>query len=206
MQFDAKILIPLFGVALGWLLSSMTNLFKIRGEKKRILGVSISQLYYLTHELNVVIFHLEKAKDAFPIDQWEDYRQRAIERYTLKNEDSLSQLNRLIENISSISPSLGIELKFLIESYFFNRKVKFDSSKNNNKVYILLLSILETSQELTTSELEKILIKLSFKYNIIFGFKIKRKLKREKKNLENSGGKISNELFSLMKPKIDEPQ
>lgn len=202
MELDLKILIPLIGVILGWILATMTNFLKVRGEKRRILGMSISQLYYLIHELRVVFFHLDKIKDEFPVEKWEDYRQQAIDRYTLKNEDSLSRLNQLVENISSISPMLGIELKFLTETYFFDRKVKFDSSKNHRKVYIFLLSILETSQELTTKEFEKVLIKLAFKYSLINGFKIKRKLKKSKENLKS--GELSDKLYGLMKPQIQQ--
>ena len=138
------------------------------------------------------------------MNQWEDHRQKAIERYTLKNEDSLSRLNQLIENISSISPMLGIELKFLIETFFFDRKVKLDSSKHYKKLYVLLLSVLETSQSLTTTELEKVLIKLSFKYSLLTGFRIKRKLKKSADNLNTRTDILPDKLYSLMKPKPQE--
>ena len=72
MNFELKILIPLVGVILGWILASVTSLFKVRGEKRRLLGMSISQLYYLIHELKIVFYHLEKIKDEFPMNQWED--------------------------------------------------------------------------------------------------------------------------------------
>ena len=99
---------------------------------------------------------------------------------------------------------LGIELKFLIETFFFDRKVKLDSSKHYKKLYVLLLSVLETSQSLTTTELEKVLIKLSFKYSLLTGFRIKRKLKKSADNLNTRTDILPDKLYSLMKPKPQE--
>jgi len=198
MEQEVKILIPLIGVLLGWFLSSMTNLFKIRGDKRKILGISIEQLYYLIHELTIAFYYIEKVKDKLPIEKWEEHRQYAINRFTSKNEESHSQLNKLIENISSISPTLGIELKKLIETYFFNRKAKFDSTKSNKDVYLMLLSALEVSQDITTKELEKILIKLSFKYSFILGLQIKWKLQKGKANLEKGGDQIYEKFSGLI--------
>ena len=81
----------------------------------------------------------------------------------------------------------------------FDRNVKFDSSQNIKKIYIYLLSILETSQELTLRELEKILIQLSFKYSFILGFKIKRKIKMGIVNLESDKAIITDNLYDLLK-------
>ena len=199
MNIDAKILIPFIGVILGWLLSSLTNLFKVKGEKRRILGKSISLLYHITSELRILIDHIEKIKDVTPKKDWEAKRQVAIERYTLRNKDSLKQINMLVDNVSSISPFTGIKLKKLLEMYLFNREMKLDTSKQIESLYIYLLSIFEVSQDMTLMQLEKILIKLSFQYSFILGIRVKMKLKREKKSAGSLSNNLTDNLYEIMK-------
>ena len=62
MDIDAKIIIPLIGVLLGWILGTITGFFKTRGENKKLLGKSISQLYYFIQELSIVMNYLDKMK------------------------------------------------------------------------------------------------------------------------------------------------
>lgn len=196
MDMDFKLLMPLIGVVVGWFLGTITGLFKTRGENKKLLGKSISQLYYFVHELTIVIQYLDKMKDRLKHDEYEMHRQKVIERHTLKNESSLDNINQLIDNISSISPSLGIDLKHLLEGYITERNIKFNSSKNKKELYFLLLSLYEVHQDLTIVQMEKLLIKLSFRYSLILGFKIKRMLKKGKENLKKEGPQIFEKIYS----------
>ena len=190
MGIDSKLLIPLMGVFLGWVLATITNIFKVRGENKKLLGKSIAQLYYLISELSIVLPYLDKMKDRLSIEQYEIHRQKVIERHTLKNENSNTQIDELTENISSLYPILGIELKYLLEGYISDRKIKLNSAKTHKDLYDYLLSAIEVVQDITLDKMEKMLITLAFRYNIFTGFKIKRQLKNRKKNLEREGQKI----------------
>ena len=201
MEIDLKIIIPLIGVILGWTLSSLTSFYKTRGDNRKILGKSISQLYYMIDELYIVIFHLDKMKDKLSVEEYEIHRQKSIERYTLKNEDSLSKINDLIDNISSISPSIGIELKHLLEGYLFERKVKLSSTRKNKQTYFFLLSAIEVTQDLTLARLEKLLVKLSFKHSIILGFRVKRQLRQEKERIQKEGGDFAENFYRLFDKK-----
>ncbi len=193
---DYKILIPLAGVILGWALGSLSGFFKTRNENKRILGKSISQLYYLVLEFKLVTPYLEKIKDEMTVEQFESHRQSVIERHTLKNENSIENINGVTDNISSIYPMIGIELKQVLEGYVFQRRMKFDNSKYERKLYFLMLSAYEVSQELTVQKMEEILVKLSFKYNVLLGYKIKRKLRKQ-------NSKFSSTEMNLLTEEID---
>ena len=204
MEIDLKIIIPLIGVILGWTLSSLTSFYKTRGGNRKILGKSISQLYYMIDELHIVIFHLDKMKDKLSVEEYEIHRQKSIERYTLKNEHSLSKINDLIDNISSISPSIGIELKHLLEGYLFERKVKLSSTSKNKQTYFFLLSAMEATQDLTLARLEKLLVKLSYKHSILLGLKVKRQLKQEKERIQNNGKDFIENFYNIIDEK-EEP-
>tara|TARA_R110002096_G_C14616716_1_gene723834 strand:+ start:235 stop:867 length:633 start_codon:yes stop_codon:yes gene_type:complete len=182
---DYKILIPLAGVILGWALGSLSGFFKTRNENKRLIGKSISQLYYFIFELKTVIPYLEKVKDNMSTEQYESHRQYVIERHTLKNENSNENINEIIDNISSIYPMLGIELRQLLEGYLAQRRMKFDSSKYEKKLYLLMLSTYEVHRDLTIDKMEEILIKLSFKHNIVLGFKMKKNIRNQNTKLKD---------------------
>ena len=196
MDLDFKILIPLISVIIGWVLGTLTGFFKTRGENKKLLGKSISKLYYLNQELSVVANYLDKMKVRLSNEEYENHRQKIIERHTLKNEHSIENINELVDKISSISPSLGIDLNHLLEEYIAERKIKFNSTKNNRELYFLMLSVYEVHQDLTIAQMEKILVKLSFRYSPILGFKIKRKLKKGKENLTKEGVNIFDKIYS----------
>jgi hypothetical protein len=199
MEIDYKLIIPLVGVILGWFLGTISGYFKIRGENKRLLGKSISQLYYFIHELSIVMHYLDKMKDNLSIEKYEIHRQKVIEKYTLKNEHSIKNINELIDSISSMTPLLGIELKYVLEGYLSGRNTKFNSSKKDKELYFVLLSIYEVNQDLTIAQMERILVKLSFRYNIFLGFKIQKRLKRKNINLKQVG----TEMFDVIKSEID---
>ena len=59
-----------------------------------------------------------------------------------------------------------------------------------------MLSAYEVSQELTVQKMEEILVKLSFKYNILLGYKIKRKLRKQ-------NSKLSSTEMNLLTEEID---
>lgn len=198
MDIDAKIIIPLIGVLLGWILGTITGFFKTRGENKKLLGKSISQLYYFIQELAIVMNYLDKMKDKLDNEEYEVHRQKVIERHTLKNENSIGNINELIDNISSISPTLGIDLRHLLEGYISERKIKFNSSKSKKELYLLLLSMYEVHQDLTIIHMEKLLIKLAFRYNLFLGFKIKKMLSTSKKRLDTMGSKLIDEAYEII--------
>ena len=195
MDTEIKLIIPLIGVFLGWILGTITGIFKIRGDNKKLLGKSISQLYYFIHELTIVVQYLDKMKDKLKRAEYEIHRQKVIERHTLKNENSIGNINDLIDNISSISPTLGIDLKQLLEGYIAERKMKFNSSVKKKELYFLMLSVYEVHQDLTLDKMEKLLIKLSFRYNLLLGIRIKNKLKKANENLANEGPSMFEKMY-----------
>lgn len=47
---DWKYIVPIIGVALGWLLNEVSSHFRVRGAEKRSLGGAIVTILYLRHE------------------------------------------------------------------------------------------------------------------------------------------------------------
>lgn len=203
MHLDTNILVPLAGVILGWVLSSFSGALKIRGENKRLLGKSITSLYYIISELDIVMTTLDKMKNRFEGEEYERMRQKIIERHTLKNENSYENINQLIDNISGITPSLGIDLKHTLEGYMAERKIQFNSSSKRKGLYLITLSMYEVHQDFIINQMKKLLIKLAFKHSISLGFKIRNTVKKESKWLKQQGTQLCDKTFKMYDNEID---
>lgn len=186
MDLELKYIVPLIGVLLGWILSTLTTFFKEYGENKRRLGKAIVNLNYFNQEKIKLIHHIDYLNNAAGLESdFEDLRKRAWDKYVFP-EENYKTLIETVEDISGLYPMLGIKLKYLVESHMFSKKMKFDSTAATNlNIYIKLLSAFEATFELEQKELQKILFRLSFKYGFITWIKMKRKYNKGKKNVDS---------------------
>jgi len=186
MDIEMKYIIPLIGVFLGWILSTLTSLFKEQNENQRRLGKAIVRLDNFNHEKIKLIRHIEYLKDLAGINkEFEDLRKRAWGKYVFP-EDDYKAIQESIDDISGLYPMIGIKLKVLVDSHLFSKKMKFDNSVANSfDTYIKLLSAFEATFELEQKEVQKVLFKLCFKHGIITWLRMKRKYIKFNKNQVN---------------------
>lgn len=187
MEDELKFILPLVGVLVGWILSTLATLMKERGENRRLLARAIVQLDSLNQEKSKLIRHLDFLKDI--TESWKDFevqRKKAWDKYVLPEGNYKTALT-VVEDVSSLYPLIGIKLKHLVESHLFSRKMKFEASiAKSESIYLKLLSAFEVTFELEQKELEKILFKLCLRHGIVTWTRMKFEYARMKKNVSNA--------------------
>ena len=98
---ELKDFLPLFGIAIGWLLAEGSAYGKRDIERKRTVGRSLSVLYFFFMEMVQAKAVQERVKNLEnDVKAWERERQRSFKEYTLKDEV-------LAERISAVADSIG---------------------------------------------------------------------------------------------------
>lgn len=179
---DLKYIIPLIGILTAWILTSIANLYTNINSNKKTIGKAIVQLHFIYFEVEKLLALCEYIKDVSGINQsFEILRKSLVDRYSL-SKDTLNLSVEIIGEISTLYPTIGIELKSLIEGYSFRQKVSFDSTSSVDKdSYIKLLSIYEATFALDNSVLKKIILKLSWKHSFWTWISMRRKYKKMNK-------------------------
>ncbi len=181
---DLKYLIPLLGVLIGWLLTSLSGFLKGITEKQKILAKALTQLHFIYLEQVKVLNHFEWLKDTYGIGpEYEKMRFRAMERYVLNN-DNLKVSLDIANEVSAVYPLTAMNLKGLIENYAFSQKMQFSSSSHDRELYLKLLSMFEVAFELEHKLLRKIIFKLAFGHSITTWFQMKWKYYKMDKRLK----------------------
>jgi hypothetical protein len=172
---NLKYLVPILGVLVGWILTSLTGFLKGMTDKQKILAKALTQLHFIYLEQNKLLRHFEYLKDMYGISpDYEKMRFRAMERYVLSNNNLKISLD-IVSELSTINPMKAMELKTLIEGYSFSQKMKFSEASTNSEIYLKLLSSFEVMFEIEHEALKKIILNLSFEYGIITWLKMRRK-------------------------------
>jgi hypothetical protein len=182
---DLKYLIPLLGVLVGWLLTSLTGFLKGVTEKQKILSRALTQLHFLYLEQQKVLNHFEYLKDTYGINQeYEKMRHRAMERYVLNNDNFKISLD-IVSEVATVYPLTAMNLKGLIENYAFSQKMKLTASSLDSELYLKLLSMFEVGFELEHKHLRKIIFKLAFGHGFITWLQMKWKYYRMDKRVKD---------------------
>lgn len=174
---DLKYIIPLVGVILAWVLTSAGNFYQSLNTNKKIIGKSLVQLYFFYVERIKIMSLFEFLKDCHGLgEDYERARKKYVERYSLSNQ-AIKESLETINEISSLYPFIGFQLKSIIESYSLTQKMSFKAIVLNEEkdMYIKLLSIYEVSLEIENKILKKIILTLSFKRGFLTWIKMQRK-------------------------------
>ncbi len=186
---DLKYLIPLLGVLIGWLLTSLTGFLKSVSDKQKILGKTLMQLHFFYLEQIRVLHHFEYLKDNFGINQkYEAMRFRAMQRYVLDNNNFKTSIETISE-LATVYPMTAMRLKLLVENFSFSQKMTFSASSSSPEIYVKLLSMFEVAFELEHSELKKIIFKVAWGHSFITW--IQMKWKYYKMNKQSIASKLT---------------
>lgn len=184
-----KYAIPLLGVVLGWILNSLHGYFSALNSNRKLLSKCIVQLEIIYREQRKLIMYFDFLKDSIGVPQeYEDLRKNAMLKYIFNNDD-YQKSKELVLDVSSLYLILGLNLKSLIDNYSFSQSVSFEAIRDDNNLYLKVLSIFETTFELNNSELGKLILKLAFKKGIFTWLRFKRirnKLIKGQNNLISS--------------------
>jgi len=175
-------LLPLIGVFIGWILSELSQLFKERRENKRIAKRTIFFLIEIRLYLSFLapilknLLQVESLKKDF-----NDILKEIFENKEHTSDYFEKLISDSISNLSSLNPNLALNFKQLMGN---SKKVL---SKNFISQYLNPLNkngiqLINDGINLTLTDIDDLMKKLSFRYNLFFwlGEKI-RTIKRKNK-------------------------
>jgi hypothetical protein len=179
-----EILLPLIGVFVFWLLSEFSQLFKERRENKRIARRTIFFLIEIRLYLSFLSPILKNLLQANTLKKdFNDILKEIFENkeYTSDNFDKLSSDS--ISNLSILNPYLALSFKQLITNAKMILNKNF-ISQHLNPFHKTDIQLIYDGINLTITDVDCLIFKLSLRYNLFFWFseKIKSFKRKNKKD------------------------
>ncbi len=171
---ELKDLLPLFGIAVGWLLAEGSAYGKREIERKRAVGRSLSVLYFFFMEMVQVKAAQERVKNlGNDVKVWERERQRSFKQYTLKDEDLAEKISATADSIGEYYPIEAYKLREVLAKYQFIKNKNLDYFTASPGLYVALLSGNEIGHMIHQHELELIIRFLAFRQSKILWARIR---------------------------------
>lgn len=206
-----EVLIALFGVLavvvgalVGWVLNGVSKFNDGRKEDKKLLNRIIAELLFLKYEVNQQEGFI-KGSIVLHGYSWEaeKERQRMIEKNLGYLEVLDSDYGELFDRIASYDPILGEETMHQIILYRQLKEKKMSEISKIPSVYEKILTEMEMTMRLTSCNIEKAILKLSFESSKSLGRRMKKKLKKSsevnERLLGEWGGKTKNQKKTIDK-------
>jgi hypothetical protein len=176
---ELKDFLPLFGIAVGWLLAEGSAFGKRAIERKRTIGKSLSVLYFLFMEM----VQLKMAQEGFKnlgndVKEWERLRQRSFEKYTSQDAAFVERLNTAVDSLGEYYPIEAYKLREILTKYQFVKSKKLDVVTTNPSLYITTLSTYELGYMAHQYQLELIIRFLAFRQSKLLWARIRYKFWR----------------------------
>jgi hypothetical protein len=182
---NIEYILPLIGVFVGWLLSELSQLFKERRENKRIAKRTIFFLIEIKLYLSFLVPILKNILQTTSLKK--DFSEILKEIFENKDytSDYFEKLSSdSISNLSSLNPYLALNFKQLMANAKKILSKNFISQHLNplNKNGIQLIN---DGINLTLLDIDDLIRKLSFRYNIFFWFREKFKIFKGKNKIDH---------------------
>lgn len=176
---EPKDFLPLFGIAIGWLLAEGSAFGKRKLERERTLGRSLSVLYFLFMEMVQVKAVQERVKNlGTDVKTWERERQRSFKQYTQNDEVLAERISATADSIGEYYPIEAYRLRAVLAKYQFAKNKSLDYFTENPGQYLTFLSATELGYLAYQHELELIIRFLAFRQSKILWARIRYKFWR----------------------------
>lgn len=171
---ELKDLLPLLGIAIGWLLAEGSAFGKRAIERKRTVGKGLSVLYFLFMEMVQVKTAQERFKDlANDVKEWERLRQRSFEKYTSQDAAFVERVNATADSLGEYYPIEAYKLREVLTKYQFVKNKKLDVFTASPKLYVATLSAYELGYMAHQYQLELIIRFLAFRQSKLLWARIR---------------------------------
>lgn len=182
---NTEYIFPLIGVFIGWLLSELSQFFKERRENKRIAKRTVFFLIEIKLYLSFIdpiiknILQTTSLKKDFndilkEIFENKEYTSDYFEKLT---SDSIS-------NLSSLNPYLALSFKQLMTNSMKIMSKNF-ISQHLNPLNKNVIQLINDGINLTITDIDDLIKKLSFRYNLFFWFCEKIKTLKRKNKIDH---------------------
>lgn len=169
-----KDLLPLFGIAIGWLLAESSAHGKREIERKRTVGRSISVLYFLFMEMVQVKAAQERIKNfGNDVKEWEALRQRSFEKYTSQDKAFAEKISETADSIGEYYPIEAYKLREVLAKYQFLKDKKLDDFTGSSELYLTFLSASEVGHMAHQYQLEMIIRFLAFRQSKLLWMRVR---------------------------------
>lgn len=174
---DFKDLLPLVGVALGWMLGEGSAIGKRRIERRRALGRAVALLYVLHLEL-VQIRALQRYGRSVIKDRtvWERQRKRSFDEYTIRDPDFFKNLGTAFDQVGEYYPIEAYTVRDTVHKYQFVKSRSLAVHLHSDAAYEKAAD--EYDEALTTfiKQVREVLLHLSFRQSKFTWFRIRQNL------------------------------
>ncbi len=157
---DAKDLIPLLGVAVGWLLSEASTHARLSRENRKTVNRTIATLLEMRRETKRAYFLLEGGRDYYKESFSEAHRKRLMELHLQPL--SLEKHLKVAEELASINPILSINLNGLLVSQKAFMNQNLESIESAPELYEFMLSLFKIMYEKSSEKLKEMVLRLAF--------------------------------------------
>jgi hypothetical protein len=200
---DEKYLLPLAGVFLGWLLSTLAAGWQARRVDKRSLGRLLTKLIRLHTQVKVLQSACENLKDG--AGSWQTYER--IRKYLMRSHFSgafSDDLYAALNEISGSHPTDAIRLRGIVDVLVKIQSARLDESVKIESVYLNFLSVYEVGLDASESALRKEVLWIAYKHSIQTFFKVfaeQRKSARRLTDTAKFADTLTAEAFAILKEK-----
>lgn len=156
---DTKDLIPLIGVAVGWMLSEASTHARISRENRKTINKTITTLLQMRRETKRANFLLQGGQEYYKENFSEAHRKHLMELHLQPL--ALEQHLKVAEELAGVNPLLSVKLHGLLVSQkaFMSQNLK--AMEAAPELYEFMLSLFTVMYEKSAEKLKKMILRLA---------------------------------------------
>ncbi|MGI2224115.1 hypothetical protein [Shewanella frigidimarina] len=161
---DIKDLIPLIGVAVGWMLSEASTHTRISRENRKTINKAITTLLQMRIEIKRAKFLLQGGQNYYKENFSETHRKHLMELHLQPL--ALEPHLKVAEELAGVNPLLSVKLHGLLVSQkaFMSQNLK--AIEATPELYEFMLSLFNDLYEKSTEKLKEMILRLALQQSL----------------------------------------
>lgn len=182
---DAKDIIPLVGVVIGWLLSEASTHARLSRENRKTINKTITTLLQMRRETNRANFLLQGGQEYYKETFSETHRKHLMELHLQPL--ALEQHLKVAEELAGVNPILSVKLHSLLVSQkaFMSQNLK--SLEAAPELYDFMLNLFTVLYEKSAEKLKEMILRLALQQGLITWARYAFFFRLQESEMENWG-------------------
>ncbi len=217
------ILLPLFGVVVGWFLNEIAGAFRIAREERQCLKAALPpllQFYFEQFRINeILIFFNTKMGDDFEqiffklrndnpgsetitmqvndyLSKFDELRKTNISLPKRNAEDLTGRLEAMLESLSKVDPVSAFSAGKLFNEFTLFQEAELPAFDESHSAYINTFAVMLSVYRGDMNSLRSLILHISHQVGIVQYFETRRLLKAEEDGLSGGLKKAHADIFS----------